>query len=151
MTPRLKSCFRDYLEYHQTAGNQLTHSIGIPLIVAGLLGLLSRVTFGSPVFLELVIRPDLGWAALLLSTVYYLSLDWKLALPFSLVLVGLYLIGRSIPLEVQIILQIVGWIAQYIGHLKYEKKSPAFYKNLSHLLTGPFWVFAKMIRYGESS
>lgn len=151
MTPRLASRFSDYMKHHQTPGNKIAHSIGVPLIVCSLLGLLSRVTFGSSAFLGSYIRPDFGWIALVLGTVYYLSLDWKLALPFSLVLVGLYMVGRSLSIEAQITLQIIGWAAQYVGHLRYEKKSPAFYKNLTHLLIGPFWLFARVIRYGEAS
>ena len=29
------------------------------------------------------------------------------------------------------------------SHYVYEKKSPAFYKNLVHLLVGPLWIVAK--------
>jgi uncharacterized membrane protein YGL010W len=151
MTPRLASKFSNYMEYHRTPGNKVSHYIGIPLIVITLLGLLSRVTFGSDAFQESILRPDLGWVLLALGSIYYLYLDWKLALPFILVMIGFYCIGRSLSLEAQIALQVVGWVAQYIGHLKYEKKSPAFYTNLTHLLIGPLWVFAKVIRYGEPS
>ena len=63
-------------------------------------------------------------------------------------MLGMYLIGRSLPLDILIGMQVVGWIAQYVGHLRYEKKSPAFYTNLSQMLIGPLWVFAKAIRYG---
>src|SRR5690606_8913656 len=112
MTPKLATRFADYMEYHRTSGNKITHYIGIPLIVISLLGLLSRVTFGSSSFESLLLRPDLGWVLWSLGTLYYLYLDWKIGLPFSLVLVGCYLIGRSLPLEAQIALQVIGWVAQ---------------------------------------
>jgi uncharacterized membrane protein YGL010W len=41
---------------------------------------------------------------------------------------------------------VVGWILQYLGHYVYEKKSPAFYRNLVHLLVGPLWILAKAVR-----
>lgn len=151
MTPKLANRFADYMQFHQTRGNKITHYIGIPLIVVSLLGLLARVTFGSAAFQDSIIRPDLGWALWAFATCYYLYLDWKLGLPFSLVLVGCYLIGRSLPLEVQIVLQVLGWISQYVGHLKYEKKNPAFYQNLMQTLIGPLWVFARMIRYTDKA
>ena len=150
MTQKLASRFAEYREYHTTRGNVVSHYVGIPLIVASVFGLLSMVTFGNEAFLPMVIRPDLGWAIFALVIGFYLWLDWKIALPFALVLMGMYLIGRSLPLSVLIGMQVVGWVAQYVGHLKYEKKSPAFYKNLTHMLIGPLWVFAKAIRYGEA-
>ena len=151
MTQRLASRFSEYREYHTTQGNRITHYIGIPLIATSLLGLLSRVTFGNEAFHTMVIRPDLGWFLWAIAIGFYLWLDWKIALPFALVMVGMYLIGRSLPLSVLIVMQVLGWVAQYVGHLKYEKKSPAFYKNISHTLIGPLWIFAKAIRYGEAA
>lgn len=153
MTQKLASRFNDYHEYHRTKGNVITHYIGIPLIVVSLLGLLSMVRFGGETFQESLLRPDLGWALLLVGVGFYFYLDWKIALPFSLVLIGCYLIGRSLSGNVSVLvgMQIVGWISQYVGHLKYEKKNPAFYKNFSHTLIGPLWIFSKLIRYGQQS
>ena len=139
------------MEYHQTPGNKITHFIGIPLICISLLGLLSMVTFGNEAFLPLIVRPDLGWVLWTGAVGFYLYLDWKIALPFALIIAGSYLIGRSLPIQILIGMQVVGWFTQYYGHLKYEKKSPAFYKNMSHMLIGPLWIFAKIIRYGSPS
>ena len=35
------------------------------------------------------------------------------------------------------------WVLQFIGHYVYEHRSPAFFRNLTHLLVGPLWVLAK--------
>jgi len=150
MTPKLSSRFSEYREFHTTRGNVLTHYIGIPLIATSVFGLFSMVTFGNEAFLPAVIRPDLGWALWFLALGFYLWLDWKIALPFSLVMFGMYLIGRSLPFEVLIGMQVVGWIVQFYGHIRYEKKSPAFLKNGTHMLVGPLWIFAKLIRYGDA-
>ncbi len=149
MTQKLASRFADYREYHTHKMNQITHFIGVPMIVISLLGILARVTFGNQAFQSLMVRPDLGWVLWAIAIIFYLYLDWKIALAFAFVLTGMYLIGRSLPMEILIPMHVIGWVVQYIGHLKYEKKSPAFYKNLAHLLIGPLWVFAKAIRYGE--
>ncbi|MBS1963630.1 MAG: DUF962 domain-containing protein [Bdellovibrionales bacterium] len=151
MTQKLASRFADYREFHTTRGNVISHYIGVPLIATSVLGLLSLVTFGNEQFHDKLIRPDLGWVLWAAAIGFYLWLDWKIAVPFSLVMTGMYLIGRSLPVEVLIAMQVIGWIVQYIGHLKYEKKSPAFYQNLTHLLIGPLWVFAKMIKYGGAT
>jgi uncharacterized membrane protein YGL010W len=151
MTQKLASQFSEYREFHTTRGNVISHYIGVPLIVASVFGLLSMVTFGNKNFYPNLIRPDLGWVMWVIAFGFYLWLDWKIALPFALVMTGMYLIGRSLPIQVLIGMQVVGWIVQYVGHLKYEKKSPAFYQNLTHLFIGPLWVFAKAIRYGEAS
>ena len=71
--------------------------------------------------------------------------------------VGIPLIALSIPLllvtffvpwfwKVSLALFVVGWIFQFVGHYVYEKRSPAFYRNLAHLLVGPLWILAKATR-----
>ena len=52
-------------------------------------------------------------------------------------------IGRRHPDRVAIALFVVGWIFQFVGHYVYEKRAPAFYRNLAHLLVGPLWILAK--------
>ncbi len=151
MTQKLASKFAEYREYHTTRGNVISHYVGIPLIATSLLGLLAMVTFGNDSFKASMLRPDLGWVLWAIGVGFYLYLDWKIALPFSLVMTGMYLIGRSLSLEILIAMQVVGWGSQYVGHLVYEKKSPAFYKNLTHMLIGPLWIFAKAIRYGGAA
>ncbi len=110
--------------------------------------LITQVTFGNEAFRSQIIRPDLGWALWALAVGFYLYLDWKIALPFSLMMTGMYLIGRSLPWEILVGLNIVGWVIQYYGHIKYEKNSPAFYQSVSHMLIAPLWIFSKLIRYG---
>lgn len=151
MTQKLSSYFSDYHEYHRTAGNQFCHYIGVPTIVVTLLGMLSMVTFGSAEMQTWLFRPDLGMALLLFGIGFYFYVDWKIAVPFTLVLFGMYFLGRSIQnFWVLLAIHAGGWVVQYIGHLHYEKKSPAFYKNLTHLFVGPIWVFSKIVGYAKT-
>jgi uncharacterized membrane protein YGL010W len=46
---------------------------------------------------------------------------------------------------------VLGWVLQFVGHGHYEKKSPAFFKNLTHLLIGPLWVFSKLTKLRPST
>lgn len=147
VTQRLSVHFDDYYEDHKTKGNQRTHMIGIPLIMISLLGMLSHVYFGSEEHAAAILRLDGGSLLLLGAAFWYLTLDWKIALPFTLVAFGMYEFGRSLNWPVLIGLQVAGWVSQYVGHYVYEKRSPAFYRNLKHTLIGPLWVFAKMIGY----
>jgi uncharacterized membrane protein YGL010W len=46
---------------------------------------------------------------------------------------------------VSIGLFVLGWVFQFVGHYVYEKKSPAFARNLVHLLVGPLWIAARAV------
>lgn len=141
MTKRLELYFRDYASYHKTKGNKVTHYFGITFILVSLLGLLSQITFIAGVQL------DAAMILLGLGIFWYLFLDWKIAAPFALVLIGLYFLGKAFPPSLNWGLFVGGWILQGIGHYVYEKKSPAFFKNLTHLMIGPLWIFARVVGY----
>jgi uncharacterized membrane protein YGL010W len=154
---KLDAQFVDYAQYHQTSGNQLTHIFGIPLIAIAVLGWLSSVWIVSPQFLQTAGVPlsllhwDLAVAAIIAVTIRYATLDWRLGLPFSLVLYGLYWIGRALPNSACWAFFVGGWVLQFIGHWVFEKKSPAFTKNIEHLLIGPIWIFAKLTGTANSA
>lgn len=126
LSPRLKAYFKDYASHHTTKGNKVTHYIGITLIAIGLLGLLGQCVIGTGLTGSEYLRLDGGTTLLILGLFWYLYLDWKIAGPFVLAMTGLYFLGRSIPTSANIVLFILGWILQGIGHAVYEKKSPAF-------------------------
>ena len=138
MTQELKLKFNDYALYHAHPKNRLTHYLGIPPIAASALGLFALIKIG-PV--------DAGMLLALFALAFYFTIDKKLAALFALPMAALYLIGAYASLPVLIAMQVVGWISQYVGHYIFEKKSPAFYKNLQQLLIGPLWIFAKIIKY----
>lgn len=148
---RVQPYFKDYASFHKTPGNQMTHMFGIPMIVIAVLGLFGHLTFGDGFTGSELFRLDAGILVWLLGTIWYLFMEWKLALPFSLVTLGFYFLGRAIPVPALWGLFIVGWIIQYVGHIVYEHKSPAFYKSAEHLLVGPFWIFAKMVGYWKTT
>lgn len=144
VSPRLLTLLDDYGRYHLNPKNKLTHYIGIPMITVTLLGLLSKLVIAD---LAGPIRLDGGVILYLVAFVFYMTLDWKIGVPFAFVGAGLYALGRALPLEALAALFVLGWIIQYVGHIKYEKNSPAFYKNIEHLLIGPMWIFARSVGY----
>lgn len=144
VSPKLLALLDDYGRYHLNPKNKITHYLGIPVITVTLLGMLSH----------LVILPisgpfqlDGGVLLWIVAFLFYMSLDWKIGLPFAVVGAGLYAIGRALPMPALVVLFVLGWILQYIGHLAYEKNSPAFYKNIEHFLIGPLWIFARSVNY----
>ena len=141
---KLDALFDDYASYHRTAGNKWFHRVGIPLIMLSLLGMLARV--------EIVaidsLRIDLAVMLIFASSIYYLMLDWKLGLGMLGVSIIFYIAGAALPLTANVVLFILGWIFQFIGHSVYEKKQPAFLRNLVHLLVGPLWILKGMVRRG---
>lgn len=80
----------NYKKLHQHPVNQITHAIGIPMIVVSLI------------------------------VVFF---NWKIGL----------------------VLFVLGWIFQFVGHL-FEGKPPAFFSNPKYLLVGPAWLVQKGVR-----
>jgi uncharacterized membrane protein YGL010W len=139
MSETLVAQFQDYSSFHRTAGNKACHFVGIPLIVLSLLALLSTLRIASFDAISVTAAEVL----LALSLVYYLTLDVPLALLMLLAAGGLDALGRLLPWQAALALFVFGWILQFVGHYRYEKRAPAFYRNLVHLLVGPLWILAQ--------
>ena len=45
----------------------------------------------------------------------------------------------------RLVLFVLGWIFQFIGHSVYEHKQPAFFRNFAHLLVGPLWILNDIV------
>lgn len=139
MSPTLASQFSDYAAFHATPGNKACHYVGIPLIVLTLFALLARV----PVAAAGGFTITLAEVTIALATLYYLTLDKTLALLMLVVSVAFAMAGRFLPPLLAAGLFVFGWILQFVGHYAYEHRSPAFFRNLTHLLVGPLWILAR--------
>jgi uncharacterized membrane protein YGL010W len=141
MSPALSTHFADYASFHRTPGNQACHYVGIPLIV------LTLFTFLSAVPLFDAGRLTITMAELVLASVviYYFSLDAALAALMLAAFVLFDLVGRRLSLPLALALFVAGWALQFAGHYVWEKKSPAFFRNVTHLLVGPLWIAAKAV------
>lgn len=133
----IQTLFADYASFHQTKGNKNYHRIGIPLIMLTLIGMLTRV--------PLIEGGNLAMLLIALATIYYLVIEWRLALAMLAVSIAFYFLGEAMPLWLNAALFILGWIFQFIGHSVYEKKKPAFLRNFVHLLVGPLWILNDLI------
>ncbi len=139
--PDIHASFADYASHHQTKGNKWFHRFGIPMIMLTSIGMLARVGLGAVAG----VRLDAGMVLIALAAIYYFTLEWRLAIPMLIVSIGFYLIGRWLPMSVNVALFILGWIFQFIGHAVYEHRQPAFFRNVGHLLIGPLWILNDVI------
>jgi uncharacterized membrane protein YGL010W len=84
---------------------------------------------------------------------FYLRLSRPLGLAMFVAFVVLGLItealyrslGPSPLMWLAIVVFVVAWIAQFIGH-RVEGKRPSFLTDLAYLLIGPAWIVAKIMR-----
>ena len=137
---------RSYAAYHADARNKLTHFFGVPLVTFSL--------FLALGWLRFVHDPQGPWTAAALFYVvvflYYLSLDWRVALalaPFTLAL--LWLADRvalwpfSESLLVFLATFVGGWVIQLLGHA-IEGKRPALADNVLQIFNAPLFLAAEV-------
>lgn len=137
---RLDDLFADYASYHSTAGNKICHRFGIPMIVLSLLGMLSCLDLpGTGGWVDAALLVIVG------AAIFYFALDWRYGAVMLVVSLAAWVIGTYIPLSINVVLFVLGWILQFLGHGLYERKAPAFARNLTHLLVGPIWILSDLM------
>lgn len=130
---------QDYASSHRTRGNIVTHFIGIPLIILGLMSMLVRLPILSESF-------TVAEVLIILTTLFYFTLDAKLGMIMLVAVVVLDIMARGIgSFWIGFLIFATGWLFQGIGHAVYEKHSPAFFKNLIHLLIGPLFLVNEIL------
>ena len=140
----------EYGESHQHPRNELLHIICVPAIVLTVIGFLWSIPVPAA-FTE--VSPWLNWAtiAIVLSIVYYFTLSFALGLGAAIGLgVLAYLVSLlatlSWPLWLTcLVIFVVAWIGQFIGH-HIEGKRPSFFKDVQFLLIGPIWLLSNLYR-----
>jgi len=138
-----------YAAYHRDRRNIATHFIGIPLIVLALGVLSSRPAFAVGA-LPFALSP--AWILFGAATVYYLVLDAPLGVMMALVSVLCVAFGQWLGAQSTLMwlatgigLFVVGWVFQFIGHVAYEHRKPAFVDDVIGLLIGPLFVLAEAL------
>ena len=135
-----------YAAYHRDKRNVATHYIGIPMIVAAVVILLSRPVLGYVGGVAI----SAAFIAVVMTALFYLKLDIRFGAVMAIVLAaclwpGQVLAGQSTSMWLSwgIGLFVVGWVFQFIGHY-YEGKKPAFVDDITGLLIGPVFVAAEL-------
>ena len=134
-----------YGESHKNATNKLIHWVCVPAIMFSLLTLL----FAIPFFVERSLWANWAFVLLVGAWIYYARLSMTMLIGF-VVIGGLMLLGitglyglagydaGTLALYAVIIF-VVAWIGQFIGH-KIEGKKPSFLQDVQYLLIGPAWL-----------
>ena len=135
-----------YAAYHRNRKNVATHLIGIPMIVVGILTLLSRPVLPMEF---MIITP--ASIAVFLSIIFYVRLDIPLGLLMTVLLWFALAAGRyfaAMPTELwlswAIGLFVVGWVFQFICHY-FEGRKPAFVDDIMGLAVGPLFVVTEVV------
>ncbi|HET7922047.1 MAG TPA: Mpo1-like protein [Gammaproteobacteria bacterium] len=146
----IQSWLDEYGESHRNPVNKHLHWVCVPLIMLSLIGLLWAI----PVPAAWAARsPLLNWGVLfiLAALIYYYLLTWRLALGMTLVtIIVIALVHGASRLPpplwmLSVIVFVLAWIGQFIGH-KIEGKKPSFFKDIQFLLIGPLWLLAFVYR-----
>jgi uncharacterized membrane protein YGL010W len=145
----MKNCVENltmYAAYHRDKRNIATHFFGIPLIVLGVVMLLSRPAFAW--IGGVAVTPALILA--IVSAAYYLYLDVRLGLVLTAFLALCLAVSQAtIPYDTAtwairgVGLFVIGWALQFIGH-HYEQRKPAFVDDIMGLMIGPMFVTAEI-------
>ncbi|CAH2893686.1 MAG: FIG028593: membrane protein [uncultured Paraburkholderia sp.] len=138
-----------YAAYHRDRRNIATHFVGIPMIVLALAVLLSRPAFALAA-LPVTLSP--AWLLFVAATLYYLVLDIPLGLMMAAVSALCIAFGQWIAAQSTLVwlttgvgLFVIGWVFQFIGHVAYEHRKPAFVDDVVGLLIGPLFVLAEAL------
>ena len=134
-----------YGESHQNSINKKIHWICVPIIMLTLLGLLSLIEFNFTEYYKI----NLAGIFIILAIIFYIRLSISITL--GMVLFSGWCIQIINILEssydsyelfkIYIIVFIIAWIGQFIGH-KIEGKKPSFFDDLKFLLIGPAWLLS---------
>ena len=136
--------FEAYGHSHKNGLNKLIHWVCVPLITLTLLALLWAIPTG-PIA---TFAPWFNWAWVLIAiaTVFYLRLSVPIALGMlaatavAIVLIVAWERHGPIPLwQVALVLFVLAWIGQFVGH-KIEGEKPSFLEDIQFLLVGPAWL-----------
>ena len=139
----------NYSQDHRNPTNIGVHWICVPLILWSVIAFLWVVPVPS-----VLGRAGL-WAglAMFLALMFYLRLSRPLgfAMLATFVILGLITealyrtLGANHLLWLAVVVFVLAWIAQFVGH-KIEGKKPSFLTDLAYLLIGPAWIVAKIMR-----
>ncbi len=136
----------EYGDSHKNETNKTIHWICVPSIFFSITGLLYCVKL--PLHLSDAIQMNVAMLVLLLITIYYFSLSFRLGIGMLLFGVVCLFICYEIEKNIStplwlicIIIFAVAWIGQFYGH-SVEGKKPSFFKDIQFLLIGPMWLMS---------
>jgi uncharacterized membrane protein YGL010W len=147
----LQQLLDEYASSHVNRVNKLIHWLCVPPIVWSVVALLWSLPFPAALQSDAI---PINWAtlAVVLAQVYYYRLSVRLGT--GILLFNLFLLWLTVVIEasapwplwqIALVVFVVAWIGQFIGHVL-EGKRPSFFKDLQFLLIGPAWLMSFVYR-----
>jgi uncharacterized membrane protein YGL010W len=138
-----------YAAHHTKKSTKITHLIGIPAIILGLMILFSWISidfFGR-------YTVAFSWFLVLGSIVYYFMLDKKICIYMGVIFILLNIVTNwctgATPTTASIITFIIlfvgGWAIQFMGH-GFEKNKPAFLDGALQILIAPVFILFEVAK-----
>ena len=132
---RIDALLHHYGLSHVHPTNEVIHMVAIPAIMLSLIGLM------------FALHPALALVFFAASMVYYARLSWRFTgcmLLVSSVMLAVVdaLDARGVLVPVSVLVFVVAWIFQFIGH-RIEGKKPSFFEDIQYLWVGPLFVLSK--------
>lgn len=145
-----------YATYHRNKINRIIHYITIPCIVFCIFSFLNYIPVGvmhSPGFPLNIVNFNILNVILTFLYIMYCTLVWHvygilLAIPLYtlMALSNLCVYNIKSFYIVAIIIFILSWIFQILGHYIFEKRSPAFLQSFHQaFIIAPFFVFLEIL------
>jgi uncharacterized membrane protein YGL010W len=129
---KVDELFARYAESHQNRTNKAIHWVCVPLITWSVIAL---IWAWSPVAAYVFIAAALIFYVWLSPAIAIGMLGVTAVLVYPLTLLGPHVATTAI------IVFIVAWVGQFIGH-KIEGRKPLFFDDIKFLLVGPAWLLS---------
>lgn len=136
-----------YSAYHRDKRNQMTHHVGVPMIVFSVMVLFSLVTVAT---FEIGVLTLAGLMITILLLMYLYSAPLVGMVAVLIYTALLYVaeiigaMGTSTALVTFGVLFVVGWIIQFWGHA-FEGRKPALFDNLLQIFMAPSFLIAEIL------
>ncbi len=140
----VQSWLDEYGTSHRNPVNKTIHWICVPAIFFSIVGLLYNIRLPFDVG---GLHMTVAHIALALVLIYYVRLSPSLSagmLIFCVLCLWLWRILENFgvtPWILSVIIFVLAWIGQFIGH-NIEGAKPSFFKDLQFLLIGPAWLLS---------
>ncbi len=135
-TRTVDALFDRYGESHRHPANKAIHWICVPAITWSLIGMLWAVS------------PLAAYGLIALAMAFYLWLSRPLAFGMLAVVAAMIYplpwLGQN-ALPVSIVVFVIAWIGQFVGH-RIEGRKPSFFQDVKFLLVGPAWLLGFVYR-----
>lgn len=138
-----------YSQNHRNPLNRIIHWICVPAILWAVMAALWAIPVPASIG-----RPGF-WCGMAIIAAF--AFYWRLSRPIGIAMLVVFIvfglftewlfrtIGPSYLLWTAVIVFVIAWIGQFIGHV-IECARPSFFTDLAYLLIGPAWLADKLMR-----